>query len=138
MLLGVGFQQIASNAFSLDLYYLAFPNDRRPLKYLVYGIYIIESVQTILVAHDTFATFGYGFGDMDALARINFFWLTVPIMSAVGAHSVCYLFSVTYQEISCLCRAGLLCIPNLHTVKITNHPNIRHLCLLLCSFSVVV
>ncbi|KAK0236463.1 hypothetical protein EDD85DRAFT_954322 [Armillaria nabsnona] len=69
----------------LYLYYLAFPNDRRSLKHLVYGIYLIEFVQTILVAHDTFATFGYGFGDMDALARINFFWLTVPIMSAVAA-----------------------------------------------------
>ncbi|KAK0194314.1 hypothetical protein F5146DRAFT_1119572 [Armillaria mellea] len=85
MLLRVIFWQRILNAFSLDPYYLAFPNDRRLLKNLVYGIYVIESVQTILVAHDTFATFGYGFGDMDALAKINFFWLTVPIMSAVAA-----------------------------------------------------
>ncbi|PBK66273.1 hypothetical protein ARMSODRAFT_1021479 [Armillaria solidipes] len=69
----------------LYLYYLAFPNDRRSLKYLVYGIYVIESVQTMLVAHDTFATFGYGFGDIDALTRMNYLWLTVPIMSAVVA-----------------------------------------------------
>ncbi|KAK0221072.1 hypothetical protein EDD85DRAFT_272751 [Armillaria nabsnona] len=67
----------------LYLYYLAFPNDRRFTKYLVYGIYVIEFVQTMLVAHDAFAMFGYGFGDMDALNRLNFSWLTVPVMSAV-------------------------------------------------------
>ncbi|PBL03263.1 hypothetical protein ARMGADRAFT_1069822 [Armillaria gallica] len=76
---------IVSNAFSLDLYYLAFPNDRRFTKHLVYGIYVIEFVQTMLVAHDMFATYGYGFGDMDALTGMNFNWLTVPIMSAVAA-----------------------------------------------------
>ncbi|SJL10276.1 uncharacterized protein ARMOST_13660 [Armillaria ostoyae] len=67
----------------LYLYYLAFPNDRRFIKYLVYGIYVIEFGQTMPVAHDAFAMFGYGFGDMDALTRMNFFWLTSPIMSAV-------------------------------------------------------
>ncbi|PBK66276.1 hypothetical protein ARMSODRAFT_356319 [Armillaria solidipes] len=69
----------------LYLYYLAFPNDRRSLKYLVYGIYVIESVQTMLIAHDTFATFGYGFGDIDALTRMNYNWLSAPIMSGVAA-----------------------------------------------------
>ncbi|KAK0484815.1 hypothetical protein IW261DRAFT_1416722 [Armillaria novae-zelandiae] len=59
----------------------------RFLKYLVYGIYVIESVQTILVAHDTFAMFGYGFGDMDALTRLNYNWVTVPITSAVVSKS---------------------------------------------------
>ncbi|KAK0236476.1 hypothetical protein EDD85DRAFT_643160 [Armillaria nabsnona] len=69
----------------LYLYYLAFPNDRRFTKYLVYGIYVIESVQTMLIAHDMFARFGYGFGDIDALTKTYFNWLTVPIMSAVAA-----------------------------------------------------
>ncbi len=120
-------QQIVSNTFLLDLYYLAFPDDRRSLKYLIYGIYIIEFVQTMVVARDTFVTFGYGFGDVEVLTRMNYDWLTVPIMSAVGARS---------HEYSRRCRAGLLCVPNLHIVKITNHPDIRHLCSLLCSFSV--
>ncbi|KAK0214878.1 hypothetical protein IW262DRAFT_248553 [Armillaria fumosa] len=69
----------------LYLYYLAFPNDRRVTKYLVYGIYVIEIVQTMLVTHDVFATFGYGFGDMDALTKVDFYWLTIPIMGAVVA-----------------------------------------------------
>ncbi|KAK0212264.1 hypothetical protein DFS33DRAFT_1376778 [Desarmillaria ectypa] len=69
----------------LYLYYLAFPNDRQFTKCLVYGIYVVEVVQTILVTHDAFATFGYGFGDMEALLGMHFDWLTVPVMSAVAA-----------------------------------------------------
>ncbi|KAK0222792.1 hypothetical protein EDD85DRAFT_1027972 [Armillaria nabsnona] len=67
----------------LYLYYLAFPKDRKSTKYLVYGGYIIEFVQTMLFTHDAFATFGYGFGDVEALTRVHFYWFTVPIMSAV-------------------------------------------------------
>ncbi|KAK0474437.1 hypothetical protein IW261DRAFT_1568816 [Armillaria novae-zelandiae] len=65
------------------LYYLAFPKDKKFAKYLVYGIYIIEFVQTVLFTHDAFAEFGYGFGDIEALTAMNFNWLTVSIMSAV-------------------------------------------------------
>ena len=49
------------------------------------------------MTHDVFASFGYGFGDMDALIRVNFYWLTIPIMGAVGAQSICYLSSATYK-----------------------------------------
>ncbi|KAK0196089.1 hypothetical protein F5146DRAFT_1028513 [Armillaria mellea] len=69
----------------LYLYYLAFPMDRRFTKCLVYGLYIIEFVQTMIFTHDAFATFGYGFGDMEALTGMYFNWFTVPIMSAVSA-----------------------------------------------------
>ncbi len=76
----------------------------RFVKYLVYGIYVVEFGQTMLVAHDAFEVFGYGFGDMDALTRMNFFWLIGPIMSAVGAQRICFLSSATYHGFSFLCR----------------------------------
>ncbi|KAK0485596.1 hypothetical protein EDD18DRAFT_673532 [Armillaria luteobubalina] len=69
----------------LYLYYLAFPNDKQFIKYLVYGIYIVEFAQTIFLTHDAFAMFGYGFGDLDALTDIHFYWLFGPIMSAITA-----------------------------------------------------
>ncbi|KAK0493076.1 hypothetical protein EDD18DRAFT_1464990 [Armillaria luteobubalina] len=69
----------------LYLYYLAFPNDRKFTKCLVYGVYVIEFVQTMIFTHDAFATFGYGFGDIEALTGMYFNWFTVPIMSAVSA-----------------------------------------------------
>ncbi|KAK0483068.1 hypothetical protein EDD18DRAFT_1432427 [Armillaria luteobubalina] len=69
----------------LYLYYLAFPKDRRFVKSLVYGIYITELVQTILIAHDAFAVFGYGFGNLEVLVEIHFNWFVVPIMTAIVA-----------------------------------------------------
>ncbi|PBK85468.1 hypothetical protein ARMGADRAFT_1128834 [Armillaria gallica] len=69
----------------LYLYYLAFPKDRKFTKYLVYGIYIVEIVQTMFVTHDAFAVFGYGFGDLIALTDMHFNWFAVPIMSGIVA-----------------------------------------------------
>ncbi|KAK0484821.1 hypothetical protein IW261DRAFT_859690 [Armillaria novae-zelandiae] len=96
----------------LYLYYLAFPNDRRFAKYLVYGIYIIEFVQTVLITHDVFATFGYGFGDIDALTRTNSFWLAVPIMSAVaaGVGQVFYAYRIFILSKSQIIPIFIICI----------------------------
>ncbi|PBK58809.1 hypothetical protein ARMSODRAFT_983522 [Armillaria solidipes] len=63
---------------------LSFPNDRKFTKYLVYGVYVVEFAQTILVSHDIFAVFWYGFGDLEAVTEMRFNWLTVPVMSAAG------------------------------------------------------
>ncbi|KAJ6537866.1 hypothetical protein B0H19DRAFT_1382538 [Mycena capillaripes] len=68
-----------------DLYYQAFPKDPRFNKCLVYTVYIIEFVQTILMTSAAFDTFGYGFGDLSALRDIHFEWFTVPVMSGVVA-----------------------------------------------------
>ncbi|KAK0484834.1 hypothetical protein IW261DRAFT_1560514 [Armillaria novae-zelandiae] len=93
-------------------YYLAFPNDIRLLKNLIYGIYVIESVQTILVARDAFAMFGYGFGDIHALTRMNSFWLTVPIMSAVaaGGGQVFYAYRIFVLSKSRIIPILILCV----------------------------
>ncbi|PBK95826.1 hypothetical protein ARMGADRAFT_989737 [Armillaria gallica] len=71
----------------LYLYYLAFPKDRRSIKSLVYGIYIVEFVQTMIITHDAFAVFGYGFGNMEALTSTDnqFYWLVVPIIGTMAA-----------------------------------------------------
>ncbi|KAK0493073.1 hypothetical protein EDD18DRAFT_1333860 [Armillaria luteobubalina] len=71
-----------------NLYYLAFSMDRKFTNYLVYGIYIIESAQTMIFTHDAFATFGYGFGDMEALTGMYSNWFTVPIMSVLLSRQV--------------------------------------------------
>ena len=74
------------------MYYLAFSNNRKFVKYLVYGIYILEFAQTILVAHDAFAVFGYGFGDLEALEGAHFNWFTVPIVVAIGVYYILLVF----------------------------------------------
>ncbi|SJK98153.1 uncharacterized protein ARMOST_01414 [Armillaria ostoyae] len=71
----------------LYLYYLAFPKDRNFTKYFVYGVYIVEFVQTMFVTYDALAMFGYGFGDLEALTRMDFNWLVVPVMGGVSSTS---------------------------------------------------
>ncbi|KAK0498686.1 hypothetical protein EDD18DRAFT_1350101 [Armillaria luteobubalina] len=96
----------------LYLYYLAFPNDRRFIKCLVYGIYVIEFVQTMLVTHDAFAAFGYGFGDMDVLSRLNFSWLTGPVLSAVAscAGQVFYAYRIYIVSESRILPIFIICV----------------------------
>ncbi|KAK0484817.1 hypothetical protein IW261DRAFT_1560495 [Armillaria novae-zelandiae] len=96
----------------LYLYYLAFPDDRRLLKYLVYGIYILEFVQTMVVTRDKFVAFGYGFGDIEALTRMNHSWLTVPIMSAVaaGVGQVFYAYRIFIVSKSRIIPILVICI----------------------------
>ncbi|KAF9002872.1 hypothetical protein BDQ17DRAFT_1174405, partial [Cyathus striatus] len=67
------------------VYYLAFPNDRLYTKILVYFIFILESVQSLLVAHDAFEAYAKGFGNFEALTTGYFSWLTMPIIGGVVA-----------------------------------------------------
>ncbi|KAF8645461.1 hypothetical protein AX16_007807 [Volvariella volvacea WC 439] len=60
-------------------YYIAFPNDLLWCQILVYGVYIVESIQTIIVTHDAFSTFASGFGNPETLSAVHLTWLTVPI-----------------------------------------------------------
>jgi len=66
------------------LYYRAFPNDRAAIKWLVYIVYVLEVIQTILMTHDAFTNFGTGFGNISTLRGVHFDWLTIPIMSSLG------------------------------------------------------
>ncbi|KAK7023174.1 hypothetical protein R3P38DRAFT_2532364, partial [Favolaschia claudopus] len=76
-------QKILNN--TTDNYYRAFPNDRKLIQCLVYGVYLIEVVQTILMTHDAFTNFGTGFGNSNTLRGVHFDWLTIPVMSGIVA-----------------------------------------------------
>jgi hypothetical protein len=67
-----------------DIYYLAFPNDKIGIKCLVYGLSLIEVVQTAFMSHDAVMALGFGFGDPTALDSVHFAWLTVPLITSVG------------------------------------------------------
>jgi len=69
----------------LYLYYQAFPNDRLFTNCLVYTIYAITVVQTVVLTRDGFAAFGYGFGDFAALTAMRFYWLTSPVVGGLIA-----------------------------------------------------
>ncbi|KAJ7470201.1 hypothetical protein B0H11DRAFT_2041798 [Mycena galericulata] len=65
----------------LYLYYQAFPNDRPFIKSLVYIVYSLQLVQTIMTAVDAFASFGSGFDNDVALTALNFSWFSSPYLS---------------------------------------------------------
>ncbi|KAJ7142374.1 hypothetical protein C8R44DRAFT_602710, partial [Mycena epipterygia] len=71
-------------AIQLYLYYEAFPNDQLSTKCLVYTVFTIQLVQTILMTHDAFQTFGYGYGETYRLKAVNFNQLTIPVMSGLS------------------------------------------------------
>ena len=74
---------IQPNHYS-DLYCLAFSNDSLTRKILVYGVYAIELVQTILFTIAGFRQLGTGFGNLEALSNTSLLWFAVPIFSSIG------------------------------------------------------
>ena len=69
---------------STVLYYLAFPHDWVYMKCLVYGIYVLEVMQSILFIENGFRIFVTSFGDVEAVDRVGTAWLSVPILTAIG------------------------------------------------------
>lgn len=68
----------------IDVYYLAFPNDRTIYKALVYGAFLLEATQTFMFTSSAFRTFAIGFGNPDVLDQIDILWFSLPIMSGLG------------------------------------------------------
>jgi hypothetical protein len=76
------------------LYYLAFPNDRAYIKCLVYGIYILEFIQSALIIENGFRIFVISFGDVEAVDQVETAWLSVPILTAIGELSCAWAADV--------------------------------------------
>ncbi|KAF9460672.1 hypothetical protein BDZ94DRAFT_1323929 [Collybia nuda] len=70
------------------IYYLTSRTDALFQKLLVYGVFILETLQAILVAHDAFDSFVSGFGNFEILAGVHLTWLTMPVLSGIVAFFV--------------------------------------------------
>ncbi|KAK1216953.1 hypothetical protein PQX77_020400 [Marasmius sp. AFHP31] len=75
------------------LYYLAFPRDKWTMKALVYGLFLMDTAQSILVTHEAFVKYGLGFGNVRALAEVGTGWLSFPIIGAINAITVQLFFA---------------------------------------------
>ncbi|KAF9467736.1 hypothetical protein BDZ94DRAFT_900072 [Collybia nuda] len=64
-------------------YYVAFPKDRTILKFLVYGVLILETLETGVATSDAFATFASGFLDPHSPEKVHLLWLSVPVHSGI-------------------------------------------------------
>ena len=57
------------------------------MKCLVYGIYFLEVVQSVLIVETAFRTFVTSFQDVGVFDRIETLWLSVPVITAIGNFS---------------------------------------------------
>lgn len=55
------------------------------MKFLVYGLYVLETAQTALATHDAFQWFAFGFGNMITLSKPFTSSVDAPIMDGVLA-----------------------------------------------------
>ena len=66
------------------MYYISFPKDRKFVKCLVYMVFLLDTVQSVLFFRDAFEIFGYGFGDMVSLKKAHLSGFSVPILTGMG------------------------------------------------------
>uniref|UniRef100_A0A0W0FG84 DUF6534 domain-containing protein n=1 Tax=Moniliophthora roreri TaxID=221103 RepID=A0A0W0FG84_MONRR len=75
------------------VYWTAFPTDTLRAKALVYGLYILETAQTVLLAHDAFQNFVFGFMDPFSVDRVHSLWLDAYVFDGLAALLVQIYFS---------------------------------------------
>lgn len=64
---------------------MAFPNDRPVLKFLVYGVFVIEALQTFLFVIDGFSLFTSNLPkDMSSIDQVRLYWLSAPTLGAIS------------------------------------------------------
>jgi hypothetical protein len=73
------------------------------MKCLVYGIYILEVVQSALATKIGFRKYVTGLGDVQVLNRVEMTWL-VPILTAIGE-----LSRTEYERVSSNVPRYILC-----------------------------
>ncbi|KAG7097840.1 hypothetical protein E1B28_005155 [Marasmius oreades] len=83
----------SAGPFLVYIYYLAFPNDRTAVKAIVYGLYLVETVQLGMITYDAFQTFVIGFGRLDALNEVNMLWFDCCVIDGAVASVVQTFFA---------------------------------------------
>ncbi|TFK41687.1 hypothetical protein BDQ12DRAFT_392800 [Crucibulum laeve] len=84
------------------VYYLAFPKDRKAAKLLIYGVFLCEVLQTIIITRDTYVAFASGFGNVKSLDSMHTHWFTIPIsggiVGCIGQLYFAYRMSVVAES----------------------------------------
>ncbi|KAF5350058.1 hypothetical protein D9756_009294 [Leucocoprinus leucothites] len=76
-------------AVQVYIYFLAFPHDNAMNKSLVGVVFMLETLQAILIARDMFESFARGFGDPDAITGLHMSGLSAPIIGGTGYWFYC-------------------------------------------------
>lgn len=81
------------------VYSYNFPEDKRHLKLLVYIVFVLEVVQTVLSGADIYYWFGSGYGDVTRLASPFASTFDVPIIELISSPGG-FVCSSTYAPLS--------------------------------------
>ncbi|KAJ7487773.1 hypothetical protein FB451DRAFT_1528369, partial [Mycena latifolia] len=79
-------------AVQVYVYRLSFPNDKASIKWMVYIIFLVETVLTALNGYDVFNWFAAGFGDIINFGKPGVSPYYTPIMGSVMAMVVQWFF----------------------------------------------
>ncbi|KDR71217.1 hypothetical protein GALMADRAFT_143928 [Galerina marginata CBS 339.88] len=67
------------------MFFISFPKDPLRNKVLVYTIFALEVLQTVIVTISAFHVFASGYGDFSVYNSVDLAWLDVPIISGLVA-----------------------------------------------------
>ncbi|KAI9441826.1 hypothetical protein H4582DRAFT_1420289 [Lactarius indigo] len=89
------------------VYSYNFPMDRRPIKFLAYSVFLVETVQTALSGANLYYWFVAGFGNVEHLRNSHLAPINVPVLTAVISFIVqgyfCYRIWVLKSRSSWIC-----------------------------------
>ncbi|KAN0136872.1 hypothetical protein V8E53_005313 [Lactarius tabidus] len=90
------------------VYSYNFPQDSRPIKFLAYFVFLLETAQTALTGADIYYWFVAGFGDVDRLRKSHYGPIDAPIITGVISLIVqeyfCYRIWVLNRGSSYICK----------------------------------
>ncbi|KAI0261934.1 hypothetical protein BC834DRAFT_972340 [Gloeopeniophorella convolvens] len=92
------------------VYSYYFPKDRTLVKVLVYGIFFLETLQTILSGADLYYWFVEGFGNMKHLATPYASPYDTPVVGAIIAMAVQFFFSYRIWVMTVVDTAALVAV----------------------------
>ncbi|ESK85589.1 hypothetical protein Moror_10003 [Moniliophthora roreri MCA 2997] len=76
------------------LYWTAFPHDGLVAQTLVYGLYLLETAQTVSLTHNAFQGFVFGFENFVALTKMHNLWLDTYVLDGL----VAFVFQIYFAN----------------------------------------
>ncbi|KAK1231963.1 hypothetical protein PQX77_004913 [Marasmius sp. AFHP31] len=70
------------------------------MKALVYGLLILDTVQTILITNDAFIKYGLEFAQVEGLSKMRNAWFSIPTISAINGTAVQLFFAYRISKLS--------------------------------------
>ncbi|KAL0063341.1 hypothetical protein AAF712_009736 [Marasmius tenuissimus] len=70
------------------------------VKILVYGLFVLEVVQTIVITCDVFVKYGLNFGNVEGLTAMRHNWFSIPTISAINGTAVQLFFAYRIAKLS--------------------------------------